>query len=203
MTPTTVDIDNLEDILTGIWSGRLEHNQQFYFCDSAACLAGWDYCKRNKQTPLFADENEKVDFWEEARIANGLNEGEATLLFHGCTTRTIHTLVLEAFKKGRRVVPPKHISASVDLAAPVATAYNVNTLSRPHMFHINSDSYYMGATIWCIDSSTAMSLVDFLFPDSQQDFSVTLSKEFYESFIKIPAWIHYSGNETWSNTNAR
>jgi len=65
-----VNIENLEQLLNGIWSGRLPHKQESYFCETSCCVAGWDIALNLLPTKTLTPEEcfvleEQVDREEE------------------------------------------------------------------------------------------------------------------------------------------
>ena len=96
------NIQNIENLLNGVWSGRLEHNQQAYSCDTAKCIAGWDIALNCKDSTLDLI-IEEGNPWAWSRDNNNLTEAEATLLFHGNSNKETHELTLKALKAGRRL----------------------------------------------------------------------------------------------------
>lgn len=101
--------ENLRELLEGIWSGDLSHNQAHYYCGTSCCLAGWDYLLNggvNLKTPDEADkytDEKNIDPWEWSKEYNNLTEAEAFLLFSPESTRGLHELVLSALEQGRRL----------------------------------------------------------------------------------------------------
>lgn len=113
MTIKPVNIENLEDILTKIWSGELEHNQETFFCGTACCLAGWDvalnhpveYANRINWVGLARYPSKAFrDSFTWSMSNNNLNSIEAVLMFNSDATKYLHSLVLKAFKAGRRLI---------------------------------------------------------------------------------------------------
>ena len=109
-----VNVENLERLLQGIWSGELEHDQGYYFCGTACCLAGWDVALNAREQPEKPEDrfkwfgDETTDAYADPRCwslrNNNLTSREADLLFHSKTTKRLHELVLQAFKAGRRAL---------------------------------------------------------------------------------------------------
>jgi hypothetical protein len=113
-----VNIENLEYLLTRIWSGELEHDQSSFFCSTACCLAGWDVALNTVEQPVdprlrrqwyvLGETNAYSDPWEWSRDHNKLGETEARLLFDKSATKSLHQAVLTAFMAGRRVSMPDY-----------------------------------------------------------------------------------------------
>jgi hypothetical protein len=108
-----VNIENLEYLLTRIWSGELEHDQSNFFCGTACCLAGWDVALNTVEQPVdprlrrqwyVLDETDAYSNpWRWSRDHNKLAETEARLLFDESATKSLHQAVLTAFMAGRRM----------------------------------------------------------------------------------------------------
>lgn len=112
MTIKPVNTANLEGILTRIWNGELEHNQESCFCKTACCVAGWDVALNyptdyeNYSNGLELVENSAKAFlnpltW--SMLNNNLYSDEATLMFDPNSTQYLQQVTLEAFKAGRRL----------------------------------------------------------------------------------------------------
>ncbi|MEO0868884.1 MAG: hypothetical protein AAFY17_10635 [Cyanobacteria bacterium J06642_11] len=130
------NLENLERILQGIWSGRLSHDQQAFYistdeCGTAACVAGWYALEYGDNKGMSADEVERS--WRESswfrsesssipasrpyKFATediGLTASEAELIFSSDATKAIHQLCLAAFKQGRRLDLDRFMSADED-----------------------------------------------------------------------------------------
>ena len=103
-----VNIENLERLLEGIWSGELLHNQQQYFCGTACCLAGWDVALSHPYVDPEDRENlsQPDAFYapnEWSRKNNNLTHAEAELLFQASATKDLHIAALRALKEGKRL----------------------------------------------------------------------------------------------------
>jgi hypothetical protein len=117
-----VNIENLERIFNGIWSGELPHDQTSYFCETSCCVAGWDVALNAVPGKVFSLEecaeyyedacgdmgNEELcnvfnNPWDWSRKHNSLTEAEAILLFSTESTKLLQEAVLKAIKEGRRL----------------------------------------------------------------------------------------------------
>lgn len=94
-----MQIKKLERALNGIWSGELPHYQGLFVCGSSKCLAGWIFSLENNRDSY----PNEVNTWFSAQEILGISRAEAMLLFNSKCTRKLHELVLEAFRKGRRL----------------------------------------------------------------------------------------------------
>jgi hypothetical protein len=133
-----VNIENLERIFNGIWSGELPHNQTSYFCETSCCVAGWDVALNAVPGKVFSLEecaeyyqdacddmgNEEPlssylcnvfsSPWDWSRKHNSLTHAEAILLFSTESTKPLHEAVLKAIKEGRRLDRGRFLLMSQD-----------------------------------------------------------------------------------------
>lgn len=94
-----MELEKLERILEGIWSGELDHNQKQYTCGTSKCVAGWVfYLEYGMDCPEVGNRT-----WDEAQEILDVTEAEASLLFDSRATKELHQLILKAFKEGRRL----------------------------------------------------------------------------------------------------
>jgi hypothetical protein len=109
----------IREILEGIRDGRLEHNQRWFFCGTARCVAGWkvalDYMKENPDAPKEVDEETLYEYaecsledpydgclqspWKYAMERWGLSEEDADELFDEGATIAGQFAVLERLEE--------------------------------------------------------------------------------------------------------
>lgn len=93
-----VNIDNLEEVLNYIWDNPQFHDQSEaeieYPEKTIRCLAGWD---------TFFREGNSYYALTNSMSFNNLTTDEASLLFDEYCTKELHQIILNAFKKERRL----------------------------------------------------------------------------------------------------
>ena len=101
-----MQLKKLERVLEGIWSGELPHTQGYYSHQGMRCVAGWVFFFEHGHLNFWRAYIEKYKnelLWDKAKKILEINEDEATLLFSGISTETLHRLTLKAFQEGRRL----------------------------------------------------------------------------------------------------
>jgi hypothetical protein len=105
-------LDELETLLTRIWSGELSHDQQTFYsvCGTTACVCGWDYAidKYNGDIKEARDSSSSSDaeldsLWNYSQNKYDLTDSEAWLLFSKNSTLKLQQATLTQLKKGKSI----------------------------------------------------------------------------------------------------
>lgn len=115
----SINLSLLNYVMDGIKSGDLKHIQDDYHCGTAHCFAGWvevldlqekgystsfigslwNGCSSN--SPIICDST-----WKYAKGRLGLNENEATVLFHSDSSLELQVELVRLLNQGRRLIYP-------------------------------------------------------------------------------------------------
>lgn len=121
--PELKNLDKLEEVLDGIWSGELEYEQDVCFYGTACCVAGWlavlntelgkvippeERAYLHSSSERFAtaspdDIRAMMYPWAWSQEFLGITASESALLFDVLTSRKLQELTLKALKEGRRL----------------------------------------------------------------------------------------------------
>ncbi len=144
-------ISEIEYILEGCRSGKLQHNQQSYNCSTAHCIAGWYVVFKHSESK----EKLKHDFviedttpWVEAQSDWGLSNSEANILFSSEAEFVYQFALLDWFKQGKRVK---------DLPCDFIDVVQYNSNDIPTVFCNMQDIYN-----YCEDENITIESPEFL-----------------------------------------
>lgn len=118
-----VNLIRLNRIWNGIKSGELNHNQQFFHCGTAHCIAGWEIVfllEENNISIKIIDKGLITDFtlftlmkamnldidpneYTVAQVSLGLNDNEARMLFAGGMRFEVQNALVEYLNQGYRL----------------------------------------------------------------------------------------------------